>query len=294
MYRMRLWWLLLLAPACLAQDLAGVIDLHAHCDPDSMARSIDGLALARLARERGMRGLVLKNHNESTAGLAWLAGQAAPGLEVFGGIALNRAVGGLNPAAIDHMARLKGGRGKVVWMPTFDAENQVRVSGEKRPFVPVARGGRLLPEVHEVLAMVAKYDLTLATGHLSPDEIFLLLAEARRAGVRRIVVTHPMLTPVGMTVEQMRRAAATGAWLEFVYGALIGPNKALEPAPYAAAMRAVGPDHVIVTSDLGQAGNPLHPDGLVAFLRLLREQGFSQAEIDRMSKRNPAAALGLE
>jgi len=275
----------MLALTLSAQSLTGVIDMHAHCDPDSMARSIDGLALARLAQSRGMRGLVLKNHYESTAGLAYLARQAAPGLEVFGGIALNRAVGGINLAAVEQMVRVKGGFGQVVWMPTFDAENNVRKAGERRPFVAVTREGRLLPEVKDVLALIAKNNLTLATGHLSPAEIFLLIDEAKKAGVARIVVTHAMLAPVEMSIAQMKQAAGVGAWIEFVRNPQV--------AAYAAAIREVGPEHVVVTSDLGQAGNPLHPDGLLSFLEALRGQGLTQDELDRMTKTNPAAALGL-
>ena len=112
--------------------------------------------------------------------------------------------------------------------------------------------------------------------------------------MQRIVVTHAMLPPVKMTVDQMKQAAAMGAYLEFVYNALIGPNKVFDMPQYAAAIRAVGPAHCILSSDLGQAGNPLHPDGLEAFFRGLREQGFTVAEIDTMSKTNPAKLLGLE
>src|ERR1039457_4012704 len=118
----------LLAAAAMAQDLSGVIDLHAHCDPDTLARSIDAIDLAKLARERGMRGIVLKSHPDPTASLAYIVRKEVPGIEVFGGIALNRAVGGVNPAAVEHMTKVKGGWGKVVWLPTFDAQNQVRFS----------------------------------------------------------------------------------------------------------------------------------------------------------------------
>src|SRR5471032_1187445 len=114
------------APAARAQsDLTGVIDIHAHSDPDSMPRSIDAIDLARLAKARGMRGLVLKNHYESTAALAYIVRKEVPGIEIFGGIDLNLTVGGINPAAVERMTMMKGGWGRVVWMPTFDAENQV-------------------------------------------------------------------------------------------------------------------------------------------------------------------------
>ena len=288
--------LIVLAVACgqmFAQTLNGVVDIHAHCDPDSMPRSIDAIDLAKLARDRGIRALVLKNHYEPTESIAFLVRKVVPGIELFGGIALNRTVGGVNPAAVERMTRVKGGWGRVVWMPTFDAENQVRYSKESRPFVRVSKNGVLLPEVLEVLALIAKNKLTLATGHSSPAEDLMLIREARRAGVMSIVVTHGMLPPVGMNVEQMREAAKLGAYIEFVYNALIGATKAFELPEYARAIRAVGPEHCILSSDLGQAGNPLHPDGLAAFFAALRSQGFTVSEIERMAKSNPARLLGL-
>ena len=274
--------------------LAGVIDIHAHCDPDSRPRSIDAIDLARLAKARGMRGMVLKSHYEPTASMAYLVRKEVPGLEVFGGIDLNRSVGGLNPEAIERMAMIKGGFGRVVWMPTFDAENQVRFSKENRPFVSVSRDGRLLPAAKEVIAVVAQRGLTLETGHSSPEEGLMIVREARAQGVKHMVVTHAMLAPVRMSIEQMKEAAAMGAYLEFVYNGLIGTNREYSTAQYAAAIRAVGPKFCILASDLGQDSNPVHPDGLAAFFGALRREGISAADIDLMSKVNPARALGIE
>jgi hypothetical protein len=286
--------ILALCFSCLrAQTLDGVVDIHAHCDPDSTPRSIDALALAKLARQRHMRGLVLKNHYEPTASLAYIVRQAVPGIELFGGIDLNRTVGGVNPAAVEQMTRVKGGYGKLVWMPTFDAENQVRYSKEQRPFVPVARNGQLLPEVREVIGLIARHHLVLATGHSSPEEGLLLLREGKRVGVEHMVVTHAMLPPVGMSISQMKQAADLGAYIEFVYNALIGPNKVFEISQYTNALRALGPAHCILSSDLGQAANPLHPDGLQSFFRDLAKEGFSVQEIDLMAKKNPATLLGI-
>jgi hypothetical protein len=275
-------------------SLNGVIDIHAHCDPDSVARSIDAIDLARLAKARGMRGLVLKNHYEPTASLAYVVRKEVPGIEIFGGIDLNRSVGGVNPAAIERMVLVKGGWGRVIWMPTFDAENQVRYSKERRPFVSVSKAGQLLPEVKEVIALAASHQLTLETGHSSPEECLMIVREGKRQGVRHMVVTHAMLAPVGMSVAQMREAAQLGAYVEFVYNALIGPNKSFEMRDYAKAIREVDPKSCILSSDLGQAANPLHPDGLAAFFAGLAKEGISQADIDLMSKINPARALGLE
>jgi hypothetical protein len=282
----------LLAVALHAQ-LNGVIDIHVHADPDSVPRSIDAIDLARLAKQRGMRAMVLKSHYEPTASLAYVVSKVVPGITLFGGIDLNRSVGGVNPAAIERMVLVKGKLGRVVWLPTFDAENQVRFSKQDRPFVSVSKNGALLPEVKEVIALAAKHGLMLETGHSSAAEGLMIIREAKRAGVKNVVVTHAMLAPVHMTVAEMQEAAAAGAWLEFVYNALIGPNKEFAFDDYAKAIRAVGVEHCILSSDLGQVGNPLHPDGLATFFAGLKSAGFQSAEIDRMSKDNPAKALGL-
>jgi len=273
--------------------LAGVIDIHAHSAPDSTPRSIDAIDLARMAKERGMRGLVLKNHYESTAALAYIIRKEVPGIEIFGGIDLNRSVGGVNPAAVERMILMKGGWGRVVWMPTFDSENQVKSSKEKRPFVSVSKDGRLLPEVIEVIGLAAKNGLMLETGHSSAEEGLMIVREAKRQGVQHIVVTHAMQPPVQMTIPQMQEAARQGAYIEFVYNGLIGFKPQQQIGGYAKAIREVGIASCILSSDLGQPGNPLHPDGLAAFFEALRKEGFAQADIDRMSKVNPARALGL-
>jgi hypothetical protein len=281
------------AGLAVAQPLNGVIDIHVHSDPDSVPRSIDAIDLARLAKTRGMRGLVLKNHYEPTASLAYVVRKEVPDIEVFGGIDLNRTVGGINLAAVERMTMVKGGWGRFVWMPTFDAENQVRYSKENRPVVPISRNGELLPEVREVIALIAKHHLVLATGHSSPSEVLLLIREARRQGVDHVVVTHAMLAPVLMSIPQMQEAAKLGAYIEFVYNALIGPIKSFDMPDYTTAIRSVGINSAILSSDLGQAGNPLHPDGLAAFFAGLKKQGFTDEEIGRMSKVNPARLLGL-
>jgi Family of unknown function (DUF6282) len=285
-------------PAHAQSDLAGVIDIHVHSDPDSMPRSIDAIDLAKFAKQRGMRGLVLKNHYESTAALAYIVRKEVPGIEVFGGIDLNRSVGGVNPAAIERMVLMKGGWGKVVWMPTFDNENQVKASKENRPFVSISKNGQLLPEVQEVIRLVARHQLTLETGHSSAEDGLLIVHAARQAGVQHVVVTHAMSDPVHMTIAQMQQAAREGAYIEFVYGATLPPNNgtpaALTVSDYAKAIRAVGPASCILSSDLGQPGRPLHPDGLAQFFQSLRKEGIVQADIDMMSKTNPARALGLQ
>jgi hypothetical protein len=273
--------------------LAGAVDIHVHTSPDDRPRALDAIEAARQAKARGMRAIVLKNHYESTAGPVYLVRLVVPGLEVFGGIDLNLTVGGINAAAVEHMTRVSGGWGRIVWMPTFDAENQVRFSREQRPFVPVSRGGELLPDVRQVIGLIAKHGLVLATGHSSPQEVLLLLQEGRRQGVQRMVVTHAMNAPVQMTVPQMQEAAKLGAYIEFVGGSLATSDADARVSRFADAIRAIGPASCIVSSDLGQPGNALPVDGFGQFLSALRTKGLSSAEVNRMSKENPARLLGL-
>jgi hypothetical protein len=186
--------------------LAGAIDIHVHSSPDDRPRSVDAIEVARLAQSAGMRAIVLKNHYDSTAPLAWIVSRVAPGIQVLGGVALNRPVGGINPAAVEHMVRVSGGLGRVVWMPTFDSENNVRTAKENRPFVPVMRDGALRPEVKEVIDLIAAHGLVLATGHSTPDEALALLRESRNPE-RPAYGRHPRDVHAG---ADERRADAAG------------------------------------------------------------------------------------
>lgn len=281
---------LLAAPAG-AQTLAGAIDLHAHGDPDGAARKIDVVDLATLAKAAGMRAIVLKSHYEPTASVAYLVRKAVPGIEVFGGISLDLTVGGVNPAAVEWMTKVKGGYGRVVWLPTFDSEAQVRLTREQRPFAPVARDGQLTPEVRQVLALCARHGLVLETGHSSPQESLQIIAEAKRQGVQSVLVTHAMTNPGGpMSLAEMQSAAKLGALLELVYS----PFTEAQLQKEADAIRAIGAASFVISSDLGQPPNPVHTDGLLAFYKGLMAHGVSAADIDVMAKRNPARLLGLD
>jgi hypothetical protein len=276
-----------------ARLLTGSIDIHVHSDPDDRPRSIDAIDVAKLARTRGMRAIVLKNHYDPTAPLAYVVRKEVPGIEIFGGVDLNLTVGGMNPAAVEHMTQVSGGWGRFVWMSTFDAENQVKYSKENRQFVSIARNGQLLPEVKQVIAIIAKNSLVLATGHVSPEEGLMLLREGRAQGVQHMVVTHAMMAPVLMNVTQMQEAARLGAFIEFVGGSVTGSAAATRLDEFREAIRKIGPESCILSSDLGQRGNALPPDGFGEFLAAMHARGFTDQEIARMSKQNPARLLGL-
>lgn len=307
-------WLL---PAAHAQDAAvdpilrGAIDLHAHLDPDGYGpggagRSLDALDLAKLAQEAGMRGFVIKQHYDQSASAAYLVKKLYPDLEIFGGLGTNFATGGMNPYAVRQMADVKGGLGRIVWMPTWDAEHYVRNHGNDRPFISVAKNGELVPEAKAVIQAVADTNgktrstggpVVLATGHNHPEEVLLITAEARRLGLD-VIVTHPTLESVGMNIEQMKRAVDMGAYLEFVSGFTRDETRTREAIE---AIRAVGPEHCVVTSDRGQGRGPegdqgrapTHLEGLVAAANALRAAGFTERELNVMFKENPAKLLGL-
>ena len=275
------------------QWLVGAIDIHVHGSPDNVERSVDVMEAAIEARVHRMRAIVLKNHYDSTAPVATLLRKLVPGIEIYGGVDLNLPVGGMNPAAVEHMAQILGSAGRVVWMSTFDAENQVRVSKENRPFVRVSKDGALLQSTKDVIAAVAKHKLVLATGHVSAEEGLMIVREGHRQGVEHIVVTHAMNAPIEMTISQMQDAAREGAFIEFVGGSMRARDAAERVRRFAEAIRAIGPASCILSSDLGQKTTPLPTDGFGMFLSALAAQGFTDADMARMSKVNPATLLGL-
>jgi Family of unknown function (DUF6282) len=274
--------------------IIGAIDLHAHHDPDSYPRALDAFDVAKLAKDRGLRGLVLKNHWTETAGLAYLVRKyATPGFEVFGSVTLDTAVGGVNPQAVRYMIDVVGHYGRIVWMPTHDSEHEVRYNKESRAFVSVSRSGTLLPAVHEVIALVAKHDLALATGHVTPEETLQMLRAAKAAGVKRMIVTHPLLDPqfTYMSIEQLQAAADLGAFIEITGGAVA--NDGAPKTRALAAIRAIGASHFFVGSDAGLAGRANHTDTLALAAKALRAAGLSEADLTLMFKTNPAYLVNL-
>lgn len=274
--------------------LLGAIDLHVHHDPDSYPRAVDAFEVAKAAQERGLRGIVLKNHWTETAGLAYLVRKyATPGFEVFGAVTLDTAVGGLNPQAIRYMADVAGGLGRIVWMPTHDSEHEVRYNKESRPFVRVSRDGALVPEVREVLAVIAEHDFTLATGHVDGAEALLILRAAKAAGVKRLIVTHPMFLPqyTYMSTEQLRASVELGAYIEIVGRSLTRDGESKDKT--LAAVRALGAEHFFVSSDAGLVGELNETDTLAIAAQTLRAAGMSERELTIMFKDNPANLVRL-
>jgi hypothetical protein len=287
--------------------LPGAGDLHLHAGPEVVARAQRADEVWADARAAGMAGIGLKDHCGSTAPLAALLdGQAgAAGPRVIGSVTLNPPVGGFNPAAVE--AALRGGA-RIVWMPTYGARRHLEICG-RAPFPagPVgadgalvgltvwagdeATSGRLRGEVQEILALIARHEAVLASGHLAPEESLALFAAGRAAGVRRMVLTHPALAVTAASLEAQRAAVALGAWLEHNVLALTPGEAACTAAELAGQIRAVGTERALLCSDLGKPADGPIVAGFARGLTWLHEAGLGEVELRRLVAENPARLL---
>jgi hypothetical protein len=285
--------------------VTGVIDMHVHSHPDVFGRNMDDIDVAQLAKSRGMRGIVLKNHISETASRAALVMKVVPGIEVFGGIVLNNAVGGINPNAVEWMHRIYGGRGKVVWLPTFESDKHVKTfSSPDAKGIVVAPNGQVLPEIDAILRIIARENLVLATGHVHPEEVIAVVRRARELGVKNMVITHGFTNVPGLTMAQAKEVAEMGALIEVCFLQFqAGPNAFLpflthwtqvNAKTVAQAAKEFGAKSLLISSDLGQSANITHADGLESAIGALKKEGLADADIDLMLRKNPAKVLGLD
>jgi len=284
---------------------AGVIDMHVHPDPDVFGRSLTDIELAMIARRKGMRGIVIKNHVVTTADRAALVMQQVPGIEVWGGIVINKSVGGVNPSAVEWMHRMSGGRGKMVWLPTFDSDKHIKTLVDKNQSgLVVAANGKVTPEMDEVLKIIARENLILATGHVSADEVLTVVKRAKELGVNNILVTHGLTNIPGLTMDQAKQVAAMGAMIEICYlQFMTGPDaqykwmthwEKVDANVVAKAVKEIGAANLVLSTDLGQQGMMTPPDGVENEIAAVKAAGVSQSDIDTMMKKNPAKLLGLK
>lgn len=286
--------------------LQGAIDLHQHAAPSLFERVTDDVGLALEARARGLRGVLIKAHEQDTTGRAALVRRQVSGIEAFGGIVLNHHTGGLNPVAVDNSIKLGC---RMVWMPTLSAQHHIdyfggshfgkAMKGRTESRV-VTRGirvldadGRLVPAAREILELIAAAGTCLSTGHLSPREIMTLVPEAQRAGVTRILVTHPDLALSGLTLEQQQALAAAGAVLEKDIIVMMPAWQSASLEQMTRSIRELGPAHCVLATDFGQLHHPIPPEGLRMFVQLLLEQGIAAEDIRTMIVENPARLLNL-
>ncbi len=271
----------------------GSIDMHVHHAPDAHTlRWGDASQIATQAEKMGMRAIVLKNHDYPTAPLASILNQYIHNLTVFGSLSLNYAVGGLNPSAVETSALLGA---KVIWMPTSSSANRREKRGLGGGIKILDEDGKIVPAVRQILDIVKSYDMVLATGHIGREEVFALVDEARERGITKIVITHPLDTRTGakLSIEEQQQMTRKGAFVEHCFGDTMPAAHRLDPMMIVEAVRAVGAEHCILSTDLGQDFNPSPAEGMRMMVATLVKCGLSAEEIEVMIKTNPAKLLGL-
>ncbi|RPJ37022.1 MAG: cytosolic protein [Deltaproteobacteria bacterium] len=282
--------------------LKGAVDFHIHTGPDIYPRLINDIEAARQAKKAGMKAVLIKSHATITADRAQIA-RFVTGFPVFGGVALNWHVGGLNKYAVECAARMGA---KQVWMPTTHTANYLKYVDHVPMFarampkdvqgIRILKGdGSLVAEIASILEAVAKNDMILATGHLAPDEGITLIREAKKAGVEKIVVTHPAASFVNYSVDQMREALNAGAtYLEHVFNDCTPQVAApLPPSALGDPIKAIGPEYCIMSTDSGQVVNPPPVKVMTRYIQEMLDYGFSERAIRTMTAKNPARILGL-
>lgn len=288
--------------------LVGAIDPHVHTGPSIAPRSLDHLDLAIEASAAGMAAIVTKDHDYAGVMTAAMIHKHHPELKtkVYSGIALNNVVGGLNPYAVEHTAAMGG---KIVWLPTLTAENHFRwektsnwvhpaTTQKIRPAsaVPVLNPDKSVrDDLKEILDVVAKNDLTLASGHLHVSETWIVFEEAKRRGVTRLIFTHPE-DIVDASLNDVKGIAGMGAFVEhslcmFLEGCKF---KSREPEDLHNQIKAAGVDQTIMCSDLGQVGTFDPIDGIRRGIKLCIDFGYSDDDIRKMVSTNTAKVLGIE
>jgi Family of unknown function (DUF6282) len=298
-----------LEPSAAAWDaIRGGYDLQVHVAPDVIPRRTDDLDLARDFLARGLAGFVLKSHYFPTAERASVVTKSIPGIRAFGAVSLNHSVGGLNPVAVE----LAGRSGcKIVWMPTVDAANEtagrpgtahaklpfwaqiqqeLAATGINPPPITVLDApGKLSSAARTCMELAAKYNMIVATGHLSPREIFAIVREAPVAKLRKVVVTHAEFPSQNLSAAEQAELAALGARIEHCFTTMHTGK-----APWDAvieSIRKVGPASCILSTDLGQTINPPVAEGFAMFAQKLLDTGFTAAEVRLMAVTNPAVLL---
>jgi hypothetical protein len=283
--------------------LKGAIDFHIHTGPDIYPRLLHDVEVARQAKRAGMKAVLIKSHVTITADRAQIA-QAVTGLPVFGGVTLNWQVGGLNRHAVECAAKFGA---RQVWMPTTHAAHYLKYADHVPMFakalpkdIPgitiLSPGGSLVAEMGPILEIIAKNDMILATGHLSPQEGLALIREAKSAGVKKIVVTHPVASFVHYSTDEMRQALSLGAsYLEHVFNDCT-PQVAhpLPPSALGDAIKAVGPENCIMSTDSGQVVNPPPVQVMTRYIHEMLQYGFSASAIRKMTATNPGRMLNLK
>ncbi|QZP39569.1 DUF6282 family protein [Halobaculum magnesiiphilum] len=279
--------------------LDGAIDVHVHTAPDLVERFQSDVALAHAVRDAGMRGAVVKSHVVPTAGRVELANEALGKQVLYGGVALNGSVGGVNPDAAEVALDLGA---KVVWLPTAWSHNhasQARAAdveqfvGQRVPDADedlhVTADGDLTPDTRCVIDLVAEHDAVLGTGHVHPDAIETVVDACADAGAP-CLVNHPFFRVLDLSIDQQASLADRGAVMEFC-GYAVQSTERHTVERVARAVERLGPRHCLLATDFGQASNP-PIEGLAKFAAALVDAGLDRGTVRRLLCETPIDLLG--
>jgi len=272
--------------------LQGAYDLHIHTSPDVVQRKCTDLELARRFQAAGMAGGIIKCHYGDTAARAALLREQFPGLNIAGGVVLNRSAGGINPQAVERSAQMGG---RIVWFPTLEAysyqnfHHGAETNFDLSPFIYILNeNGELIHQALEVLDMAAKYHLIVATGHVGVQEGMKVVCAATKRGCRTLL-THADNPADRYTTEQQVQAVKLGAMVEHCFFTTYYGRTPIEEI--AEEIRAVGCENVVLSTDFGQVNSPYSDEGIALYAQQLREQGFTDDQLRRMLRDTPESLL---
>jgi len=275
--------------------------MHVHTNPDLRKRAYDDFELMEAAIRVGARAIVIKTHQGTTMDRAYLCNrhnQIVHGntndFTMFGSITLNRQVGGINPRAVDVALQLGA---KVVWLPTQSAINGLRRQNKAlTDGVEVVRDGKIVPELATVFSLIKEHNAVLGTAHIAPEESFIVIEAARKAGVKNIVVTHPEWWLVGMSLEdQARLVKDYDVILEHCYAQNMGGGKyKSNMEANLEAIKVCGYKNVMVDTDGGQVENPHWEIALQQYMQYLVDHGIPEEQVHYMTHTIPMNLLGLK
>lgn len=287
--------------------LTGSIDCHVHAGPGIFGRTGDAINFAKQARAYGIRGIVLKNHQGITSDTAILVNKMVSGVDVYGGVVLNRYVGGINPYAVEIAIRLGA---KIVWMPTQWAKHHADTFGAAQykhmkqiksvvdlPMKGISildEKGEITPETKQVLQIVKEADVALATSHLTKEEIKILVKEANKMGINKIIITHITFTELWKwSIQEQKELVDMGATIEHVAVYCMENRYLVSPKEVVEMIEGVGYKNVLIGSDCGQLRLPAPAEALRRFVGMLLDEEMEEYKIHYMMKDNPIRLLGL-
>ena len=297
--------------ALLNEILIGAVDLHCHSGPSVMPRCIDHIQVMKEGAAAKMKAILIKDHYYSATPVTELLMNHFQelGVQMLSGVPLNNSTGGINRFAVDHGIKLGA---KLIWMPTFSSRNHIAHHKSDKDFAkkfpttkekmltPVELGvlddnGRLLDEVKFILDMIAEADIVLSGGHLHISEIFPLFEEAKKRGVKKLLVNHPSYL-IDATEDEMRELVTMGAYLEHSMCMFVPGSKFhfYSPRNLDNLIKAGTVDRTILGSDLGQVGNPTPIEGFKNVIATCLDLNYSQTDIKKMISGNASDLLGLD